>query len=130
MIVIDASSIAEVLLQSPKAARIVGRVFSPGGSVHAPHLIDIEIVSIVRRYFLRGDVSEARGAQMLDIFKALPIERHDHEALIPRIWQLRNNLSAYDATYVALAEGLTAPLVTSDRRLANAAGIRAIVEVY
>lgn len=128
MIVVDASSIAEILLQSPKAARIAARAFALGESVHASHLIDI--VSIVRRYFLKGDVSEARGAQMLDIFKALPIERHDHEALIPRIWQLRNNLSAYDATYVALAEALTAPLVTSDRRLANAAGIRAIVEVY
>ena len=128
MIVVDASAIAEVLLQTPSAAAVESRIFA-GDSLHTPFLIEVEIAQTLRRYALAGAMSERRGAQALQIFVAMPIERHEHEPLLDRIWRLRNNFSAYDAAYVTLAEILQAPLITRDSRLARSTGSRAAIEL-
>jgi predicted nucleic acid-binding protein len=129
VIVVDASAFAEVLLRMPMASAVEARLFGRGESLHAPHLVDIEVAHVLRRYALMGFITSARGERALEDFSSFPILRYEHEFLLGRIWLLRNNLSAYDATYVALAVVLRAPLVTRDRRLANAAGSRATIEL-
>lgn len=128
MIVVDASAVLEVLLQTPAAARVTRRIFAPGETLHAPHLIDVEIAQVVRRYARAGAISPDRGAEALADLADLPLSRYPHFVLLPRIWQLRHNLTAYDAAYLALAEALDAPLLTRDRALASAGG-RVRVEV-
>lgn len=130
MIVADASAILEILLQTRAAEAIEDRILRPGESIHVPSLLDLEVVQVLRRYVSRGDLTLSRARASLDILAGFPMERHTHEALLPRIWELRENLTAYDASYVALAEGLEAPLVTCDARLAGASGIRATVELF
>lgn len=98
-------------------------------SVHAPHLIDVEIAHVLRRYVLRGILSATRGAPALDHWRALDVERYSHELFLDRVWQLRDHVSAYDAVYVALAEALAALLVTGDGRLLRAPGLRARIEL-
>ncbi len=97
--------------------------------LHAPHLLDVEVAQVFRRFALRGMLGEARGLEALRLLAALPLSRHDHAQLLPRIWALRANITAYDAAYVALAELLGATLLTRDRRLAAAPGHRAMIEV-
>ncbi len=130
MIVIDASALLEVLLRRAAAQAIETRLFAIGETLHAPHLLDVEIAQVLRRCAIRGDVDEPRGREALAHLAGLPIQRYPHQALLPRIWELRHNVSAYDATYVALTESLDAVLVTCDQRLANAAGHRARVSVF
>ena len=130
MIVVDASAILDYVMRTQAASSIEARLFAHGDSWHAPHLLDAEVVSVLRRHTLAGALSAGRAEIMLGDFAALRIDRHSHEPLLERIWRMRNNLSAYDATYVALAESLDAPLITRDRRLANAEGSRARVEVF
>lgn len=120
MIVADASVILEVLLQTSSADRIEQRIFAPCETLCAPHLLDVECAQVLRRYVLSGTISPERGAEGLRDLAALPLHRYPHDALLPRIWQLRHNLTAYDATYVALAETLDVPLLTRDRALATA----------
>lgn len=129
MIVVDASAVLEVLLNSPAAARVAERLFAPGETLHAPHLLDVEVVQVLRRYAASGELDAARGALALAALAAFALTRYSHELLLPRIWALRANLTAYDAAYVALAEVLRAPLVTRDARIASAAGHAAEVEV-
>ncbi len=125
MIVVDASALLEVLLQTPAAARVSKRLFARGESLHAPHLLDVEAAQVLRRYARAGVISADRGAEALSDLADLPLHRYPHFVLLPRIWQWRQNLTAYDAAYVALAEALNAPLVTRDRALASAArGVR------
>ena len=97
--------------------------------LHAPHLLDAEIAQVIRRFTLAGDIDEGRGQAALEDFMAFPIHRHPHDFLLPRVWMLRNNFSAYDAIYVALAEALDASLITHDRRLAVAARRHTRVEL-
>ena len=130
MIVVDASAVLEVLLRTPAAASIEDRILGPGESLHAPHLIDLEVAQVLRRYAQRREISAARADRSLELFAQFPITRHSHEPLLERIWRLRENLTAYDAAYVALAEGLGAPLLTSDERIAKAKGHKAIVELF
>lgn len=130
MIVVDASAVLELLLQTPAAKAIAERVFATGETLHAPHLLDVEVAQVVRRYWLSGEVSDWRGRQSLDDLRRMPIERYGHEILLPRMWELRANATAYDATYLALAEALVAPLVTRDARLGSVPGCRARVEVF
>lgn len=122
MIVVDASAALEVLLRTPAAAAVEERLFARGETLHAPHLIDVEIAQVLRRYALAGEIGPERGAAALADLADLPLRRYPHDLLIARVWELRDGLSAYDAVYVALAEALEAPLLTRDKRLARAAG--------
>lgn len=129
MIVPDASVILELLLHSPAAARMADALWAPGETLAAPHLLDVEVAQVLRRYSLQGEITDARGREALSLLARFPMTRYPHEPLLPRLWQLRVNLTAYDATYVALAEGLNATLVTRDARLAQAPGHRARIVV-
>lgn len=97
---------------------------------HVPHLFDVEVLSALRRYTLGRGLSEERGSELLEDLASMRLNRYPHTALLRRMWELRENVTVQDATYVALAETLDAPLVTMDARLARAPGIRAVVEVY
>lgn len=129
MIVVDASVVLELLLATPKAPVIEKRVFDTGETLHAPHLLDLEVAQVLRRYYRFEDVSRQRSEQALVDLADLPIERYPHTVFLLRIWDLRDNLTAYDAAYVALAEALAAPLITCDSKLANARGNRALIEL-
>ena len=98
--------------------------------LHVPHLFDVEVLHAIRRYSLRGTLSLEQGYRALEALRSMRVARYPHAALLPRIWELRENLTAYDAAYVSLAETLDAPLVTTDARLARASGHRATVELY
>lgn len=131
MIVLDASAVIDVLVGSgPEAEDIRERIEEPGQSLHVPHLMDLEVLQTLRRYVLHGTLSPERGDRVFERLMNVAFERHPHASLLQRIWELEDNLTAYDAAYVALAEALDAPLVTRDARLARAPGIRAEVEVY
>jgi predicted nucleic acid-binding protein len=127
VIVVDASALLEILLRTPAAKAVEDRLFAPGEMLHAPHLLDVEAAQVIRRYAANGDIDDERGRLALDDLADFPLRRYPHDFLLPRIWSLRNNLTAYDAAYVALAEALDAPLLTRDRRLATAPGHDAII---
>jgi predicted nucleic acid-binding protein len=129
VIVLDASAMVHALLQTPVAPAVERWLAFPAQRVHAPHLIDLEVAQVLRRYRLRGELSVERCRLALAAIKDFPLIRYPHQALLPRIWELRNNLTAYDAAYVALAEALDAPLLTRDRRIAAAPGHWARVEL-
>lgn len=129
MIVVDASVVLELLLHTPAASSIAERVLGPGETLHAPHLIDVEVAQVLRRYEARGDIPAARGRRAIEILALFPLTRYPHEPLLPRIWALRSNLTAFDAAYVALAEGLGAKLLTRDERLAKAPSARKVTEL-
>ena len=132
MIVLDASAAIEWLLQTPKAVAVEQRLFSSGSNAlawHAPHLIDIEVAQVLRKHVAAGIMTAVRGREALDDLRDLPLIRYPHDFVLSRIWELCHNLTAYDATYVALAEALEVPLVTCDRSIAVAPGHRARVEV-
>ena len=129
MIVVDASALLEALLRTPAANAVGERLFAPRQTLHAPHLLDVEVAQVIRRYAANGDIDGARGRLALADLANFPLRRYPHDFLLPRMWELRNNLTAYDAAYVALAEALDAPLLTRDRRLAAAAGHCAQIEL-
>ncbi|HLJ24947.1 MAG TPA: type II toxin-antitoxin system VapC family toxin [Candidatus Acidoferrales bacterium] len=129
MIVLDASAAIEWLLQSPAGVRIDRRIFARSESLHAPHLLDLEVAQVLRRYVRDKTITAQRGQEALDDLGDLPLSRYPHNFLIPRIWELRATLTAYDAAYVALAELLGAPLLSCDGKIAAAAGHYAKVEV-
>jgi len=128
VIVADASAVLEVLLGTPAGARVAARLGAPGESAHVPHLLDLEIAQVLRRWVRRRELDIRRAREALDDFADLPLFRYPHQPFLSRIWTLRDRLTAYDAAYVALAETLDAPLLTRDRRLA-VAGHGATVEV-
>lgn len=128
MIVVDASAVLETLLRTPAAGAVEDRLFASGETLHAPHLIDLEVAQVLRRYAAAGELAPERGRTALADFVDFPIHRYPHDILLPRIWELRGNLTAYDAAYVALAEALDAALLTRDRKLAAATGHRARIE--
>ncbi|HTR25730.1 MAG TPA: type II toxin-antitoxin system VapC family toxin [Terriglobales bacterium] len=130
MIVLDASAAIDWLLQTPPGQAIENRIFSRNESLHAPHLLDLEVVQVLRRLAREGAISAVRAEQAVDDLLALRLTHYPHFALLPRIWQLRQNFSAYDAAYVSLAEALGASLVTRDGRLASASGHRATIERF
>jgi predicted nucleic acid-binding protein len=129
MIVTDASALLEVLLRTPAAAAVEERLFDPGQTLHAPHLIDIEVAQVLRRYAASGQIEPGRCRDAVTDLSDFPLHRYPHDVLVPRVWELRHNLTAYDAVYVALAEALDALLLTRDRRLAAAPGHRAQIDL-
>ena len=129
MIVLDASAALELLLGTPRSRRVAQRALVPAETLHIPHLLDLEVAQVLRRWVASGQVGEDRARQALDDLAALDLTRWPHDVPLERIWQLRSNLTAYDAAYVALAEALRAPLLTCDRRLASAPGHHALVEL-
>lgn len=129
MIVVDASALLETLLGTPAAKAVEERLLDPRQSLHAPHLIDVEIAQAIRRYAAKGEIDAEHGRAALADLADFPLTRYPHDFLLPRVWALRNNVTAYDAVYVALAEALQAPLLTRDRRLAAASGHRARIDV-
>ncbi len=129
MIVVDASAVIELLLGRASAPSIARRVAASEGAILAPHLIDVEVVQVLRRLAALGVIDAARAQIALEYLHALGIRRHAHDVLVPRIWALRANATAYAAAYLALAEATGAPLITTDPKLARVPGSRAIVEV-
>jgi predicted nucleic acid-binding protein len=128
MIVIDASALLEVLLRTSSAQAVETRLFEqPRQTLHAPHLLDVEVAQVLRRYAAMGEIDGQRGAEALADLSDFPIRRYSHDFLLTRVWILRNNFTAYDAVYVALAEALNARLLTRDQRLA--AAVRRHVDV-
>lgn len=129
MIVVDASAILELLLRTRKAHKIEDRMFGDGESWHAPHLIDVEVLQVLRRLARDQTLTQKRAQEALDDLADLPMERYPHRSLLQRSWELRHNLTAYDAVYVALAEALHCPLITCDARLASTPGLESLVEL-
>jgi predicted nucleic acid-binding protein len=123
MIVLDASALVELLLGTTLGSAIGERIANPELSLHVPHLADVEVAQTLRRYVREGDLDSASAASALGDLRLLDLERHAHEPLLDRIWALRQNLTAYDAVYVALAEALDTTLLTCDGRLARAPGM-------
>jgi predicted nucleic acid-binding protein len=107
----------------------MARALDASERLHAPQLLDIEVTQVLRRLLQRKELSLARAEQAFDDLSNLVIERHDHQWLVRRIWQLRDSLTAYDGCYVALAEALGAPLLTCDAKLAGASGHQAVIEL-
>ena len=129
MIVVDASALLELLLQTTLGAKVERRLFGGEAELHVPHLVDVEIAQALRRLVRMGEVSAARAAEALADLVDIDLHRHPHLDLLGRAWTLRENVTAYDAIYLALAEALAAPLLTCDGPLAAAPGHRARVEL-
>ena len=118
MIVADASILMEVLLRTAIGAEAEKQLFAPGQTIHVPHLTDLEVVQVLRRYSRTTILSSVRARQAIDDYRDLPLNRYPHSVLLSRIWDLRDNFTAYDGAYIALAEALDSPLMTCDRAFA------------
>jgi predicted nucleic acid-binding protein len=129
MIVLDASAVVELLLDTVTGRRVATLIGDATMGLHVPHLLDVEAVSALRRLAREGTVKDDEAEAAIDDLLSLDLQRHSHEGLLERVWALRKNMTAYDAMYVALAEALNATLVTCDGRLSRATGIHARIEV-
>jgi predicted nucleic acid-binding protein len=106
----------ELLLNTEAAPRVSKRLFDPEHTLHAPHLVDVEVAQVLRRFERSGSVTSDRAAEVLQDLGDLPIARYPHDFLLGRVWTLRRNVTACDAMFLALAEALGATLVTRDSR--------------
>ncbi len=122
MIVVDASAVLDALLGATEHEYLARCVVGAVQPLAAPDLLDVEILSVLRRWERRSEISNARAVQALADLDALPVVRYPARALSERAWRLRHNLTAYDAQYVALAQELPAELLTTDEAMAAAAG--------
>jgi predicted nucleic acid-binding protein len=130
MIVLDASAAVDWLLQTPAGRQIEERIYLRSETLHTVHLLDVEFAQVLRRLVRERKLTSKRAEEAIEDLKALRVTRYAPVLLLSRIWRLRDNLSAYDAAYLALAEELGASLITRDKRLAAAPGHTAIVEVF
>lgn len=128
MLVVDASCLFEVLVGTPRAAAIGARLISDDDQV-APHLIDVEVMNVLRDHYLRGRLDLTAARQAVDDLRDWPADRFDHRPLMDRVWELRDTVRGWDAFYVALAESMDATLLTLDRRLARATGPTCTIEI-
>ncbi|WP_425845326.1 type II toxin-antitoxin system VapC family toxin [Agrococcus sp. TSP3-2-1] len=124
MIVLDASAAVSALLDDGAARSLLATE-----AAHAPHLIDLEVASVLRRIVASGRIAADDGWAAIEAWRRIGITRYAVTGLLPRIWELRDNLSAYDAGYVALAEALECPLATTDSRISRAPGLRCPITV-
>lgn len=130
MTVVDASVIVPLITNGPGAQAVRARLRIVRGALCAPHLISIEVAHVLRRLERIGDLDRTRAHTAMQALIRMPFTRYDHEPLLPRIWQLRGHISAYDAAYVALAEGGRGTLLTRDARLAALSGkVQATIEL-
>ena len=129
MLVLDTSAIVEVVAGRAPSPLLVDRL-ADDGDLHAPHLIDVEVLHVLRRLTFTGALSDDRAQDARTDFADLALLRYPHEHLADRVWELRHNLTPYDGVFIALAEALDAPLVTCDVRLAAAPGIGVDVELF
>jgi predicted nucleic acid-binding protein len=129
VIVLDASALVELILDTPTGQLVAARIANPAEGLHVPHLADIEVAQALRRYVRDGEIDAARAAVALDDLRALDLQRHAHEPLLGRVWSLRQNLTAHDAVYVALAEVLDSVLITCDRPLSRTPALAGRVEL-
>lgn len=129
MIVVDSSAIVNVLASERRDSALAERIASDA-DLHAPHVIDLEVTQALRRLVATGELTIDRAFNARSSYADLAITRYPHGRLLDRIWELRDNLTAYDAAFVALGEALDTPVVTTDRRLASAPGHDAVIEAY
>ena len=129
MIVVDASALLEFLLRTPIGVRVEARLFRDEDEFHSPHLVDVEVAQALRRLVRAGEVSASRASEVIADLTDFDLHRHAHLDLLTRAWALRENVTAYDAMYIALAEALDAPIVTCDAPLGKAPGRRVHIEV-
>jgi predicted nucleic acid-binding protein len=130
MIVLDASAVVDWLLQTPAGKRIEQHIYARKDTLHTMYLLDVEFAQVLRRLVREGRLARKRAEEAIEDLIALRVTRYAPVLFLDRIWQLRQNLSAYDAAYVALAEELKAPLITRDQRIAAAPGHAAMIEVF
>jgi predicted nucleic acid-binding protein len=130
MIVLDASAAVDWLLQTPAGQRIEQRIYARSDTLHTVCLLDVEFAQVLRRLVREGTLARKRAEEAIEDLIAVRVTRYAPVLLLNRIWRLRQNLSAYDAAYVALAEELEAPLITRDQRIAAAPGHKATIEVF
>lgn len=130
MIVVDASVVVDYLLGGPSpAGDALAAVLTRHEPVSAPHLLDVEVGQVLRRFVLRDRLTVGMAEELLGELAALPLRRYEHRGLVDRAFELRRNVTMYDAVYLALAEVLEAPLLTADAALADVPGSTAVVEV-
>jgi predicted nucleic acid-binding protein len=130
MIVLDASAAVDWLLQTPAGQRIEQRIYARNDTLHTVYLLDVEFAQLLRRLVREGTLARKRAEEAMEDLIAVRVTRYAPVLLLNRIWQLRQNLTPYDAAYVALAEALEAPLITRDQRIAAASGHTATIEVF
>ena len=129
MIVIDASVLANVVGDDGVDGRRARHEVRSAGDMAAPDLVDVETVAVLRKRWLAGTISDSRFSAALDDLEAIDLDRYPALPLVQRSYELRANVTTYDAMYVALAEALGCELLTSDRRLANAPGPQCVIRV-
>lgn len=129
MLVLDTSAAIAAVVGHPTNGRLLERL-GEDGDLHAPHLFDVEALHVLRRLVRADEMTAERAARAREDLDALNVLRYPHVALLDRMWALRDNLTAYDAAFVALSETLGVPLVTADGRLAAAPGHHATIEVF
>jgi len=130
VIVLDASAAVDWLLQTSVGQQIEKRIYARSESLHAPHMLDVEVAQVLRRLVRETVISAQRAEAAIDDLADLRVTRYPHFVFLSRIWQLRHNLSSYDAAYVALSENLGATLLTRDARLASSSGRAVAIEVF
>lgn len=128
MIVVDASCLYEIVVDTPRAEGIRARLAADPDQA-APHIIDAEVYSLIRRDHLAGTLDVTLAALAVEDLRSWPGDRFDQRALLGRAWELRDTVRGWDALYVALAEVLRATLVTLDGRLRGAPGPKCAIEV-